>query len=1278
MKRNRLFFVLATLALAAACGKQDPDAGRTLGRELGAKIKAEQVGGTPDAGGAVEALVATQTITATVTDTETSTQTIVTTVTSTGTQVVPVTQTTTSTVTTTAVGTITRTETSTATATATGTRTGTVTQTATQTRTATATVTATATRTTTSTSTGTQTATASKTATATQTQTQGQVLSYNQVYVLSGTVTSTNTATVYYTQWAHSKGTTATATTTQFIQTTGAKTVTATVTSTFNGTETKTATASMIGSGTTTGTVTVTVTATQTSSSTNGGGGGRTVTSTGTATGTATQSWTYHQTATVTTTVTTTSTNTVTGTRTVTSTVTSTTTPTLTNTGTVTVTSTATVTSPTTVTSTVTNSGTTTDTSTVTTTGTVTNTNTVNQTQTVTNTSTTPGTATQTVTTTHTMTSTATATGGATLAITQQPVSQTVAAAPNTGVTFTLAAVGTGTITYHWYALNGETPVSLGSGPDPNLYVSAEPYANLPQTFTYFCVVTDGSGGARQSNLVTLTLLPPVFTITQQPVSQTVAAAPGTGVTFTLAATGSGTITYHWYAQNGETPISLGSGPDPNLYVSAEPYANLPQVFSYYCVVTDGYGYTRQSDTVTLTLLPPGPMITQQPVSQTVAAAAGTGVTFTLAATGTGTITYHWYAVNGETPISLGSGPDPNLYVSAQPYENLPQTFSYYCVVSDGNGNLRQSNTVTLTLLPPGPMITQQPVSQTVAAAPNTGVTFTLVATGTGALTYHWYAVNGETPISLGSGPDPNLYVSAQPYANLPQTFSYYCVVSDGGGNTRQSNTVTLTLLPPALTITQQPVSRTVAAAPGTGVTFTLLAVGTGTITYHWYAVNGETPISLGSGPDPNLYVSAEPYANLPQTFSYYCVVSDGYGYTRQSNTVTLTLLAPGPMITQQPFNQTVAAAPNTGVMFTLWATGTGTITYHWYAVNGETPISLGSGPDPNLYVSAEPYANLPQTFSYYCVVSDGNGNTRQSNTVTLTLLPPALAITQQPVSQVVAAAPGTGVTFTLAATGTGTITYHWYAVNGETPISLGSGPDPNLYVSAEPFENLPQTFSYYCVVSDGYGYTRQSNTVTLTLLPPGPMITQQPVSQTVAAAPGTGVTFTLAATGTGTITYHWYALSGETPVSLGSGADPHLYVSAEPYANLPQTFSYYCVVSDGNGNTRQSNTVTLTLLPPALSITQQPVSQTVVAAPGTGVTFTLAATGTGTITYHWYALNGETPVSLGSGPDPHLYVSAEPFENLPQTFSYYCVVSDGYGYTRQSNMVTLTLLPPG
>jgi hypothetical protein len=207
--------------------------------------------------------------------------------------------------------------------------------------TATATETATATTTATHTATETQTTTASTSSTGTRTGSAPGT--YQQIYTFTGTITSTGTAIVYYASWAHSKGNTATATTSQYASGTGVATVTRTVTSPFGGTETKTASATVTGSGTKTGTTTVTVTQTVTTPTTNAGTGTRTVTATGTATGTATQTWTATWTTQATQTVTNTATSTETSTTT--TTLTDTTTGTVTRTVTLTMTTTDTNTS---------------------------------------------------------------------------------------------------------------------------------------------------------------------------------------------------------------------------------------------------------------------------------------------------------------------------------------------------------------------------------------------------------------------------------------------------------------------------------------------------------------------------------------------------------------------------------------------------------------------------------------------------------------------------------------------------------------------------------------------------------------------------------------------------------------------------------------------------------------------------------------------------------------------------------------------------------------------
>ena len=388
----------------------------------------------------------------------------------------------------------------------------------------------------------------------------------------------------------------------------------------------------------------------------------------------------------------------------------------------------------------------------------------------------------------------------------------------------------------------------------------------------------------------------------------------------------------------------------------------------------------------------------------------------------------------------------------------------------------------------------------------------------------------------------------------------------------------------------------------------------------------------------------------------------------KQSTLCTATMrLISGPTITTQPQSQTVVAATGKTVTFTIAATGTAPLTYQWYWVISGTPYAVGTG--TSLAISAEPSASLPLTASYYCVVTDGAGNTKQSNTATLTVNPPGLTITTQPQSQTVTAAPGKTVTFTVAATGTAPpLSYQWYWVISGTPYAVGTG--TSLAISAEPSASLPLTASYYCVVTDSAGDTKQSNTATLTVNPPGPTITTQPQSQIVMAAPGKTVTFTIAATGTAPLSYQWYWVISGTPYAVGTGTS--LAISAEPSASLPLTASYYCVVTDGAGYTRQSNTATLTVNPPGLTITTQPQSQTVCAGPN--ATFTIAATGTGPLTYQWYWVISGTPYAVGTGPS--LAISAAPSPSLPLTASYYCVVTDVYGYTAQSNTVTLTVNP--
>jgi hypothetical protein len=135
-----------------------------------------------------------------------------------------------------------------------------------------------------------------------------------------------------------------------------------------------------------------------------------------------------------------------------------------------------------------------------------------------------------------------------TLAITTQPVSQTVY--QNNPVSVTIEATGEPLLTYQWYfsgvPIPGATSPTIGT-----------PSAQPENAGNYFVVVTDGCSRSVTSVVATLTVTPcnPV-TITTQPANATV--TEGTSGTFSVAVSGTEPYGYQWY-ENG-APISGATG----------------------------------------------------------------------------------------------------------------------------------------------------------------------------------------------------------------------------------------------------------------------------------------------------------------------------------------------------------------------------------------------------------------------------------------------------------------------------------------------------------------------------------------------------------------------------------------------------------------------------------------------------------------------------------------------------------------------------------------------
>ena len=535
-----------------------------------------------------------------------------------------------------------------------------------------------------------------------------------------------------------------------------------------------------------------------------------------------------------------------------------------------------------------------------------------------------------------------------------------------------------------------------------------------------------------------------------------------------------------------------------------------------------------------------------------------------------------------------------------------------------------KTGTVLFGTAATAPSITTQPAGATVTAG--TSVTFSVVATGTGPLSYQWKKGGGAI-----SGATNTSYTIASPQTG--DAGSYAVTVTNSTGSTT-SNAVTLVVNPvvTAPAITTQPASATVTT--GGSATFTVVASGSAPLSYQWSkngnAISGATAASYSIAG-----------AQAGDAGSYTCVVSNSAGSaTSNAAVLTITSAAIAPAITTQPAALTVAAGGS--ATFMVGASGSSPFTYQWRKggvdVGGATSAS---------YTIANVQAG--DAGSYSCVVTNSAGSAT-SNAATLTVGTPAVAptITIQPGNANVTT--GASATFTVVASGTAPLTYQWQKSGGAIVGATGAS-----YTIAS--AQAADAGGYACVVTDNAGsVTSGTATLTVTTAAVAPGIATQPTGATIAA--GGNVLLSVVANGTAPLSYQWYKdglpIAGVTTANY-----------AITGAQAMSAGSYTCVVTNSLGSVTSSAAVLVVSAPAtAPAITTQPVSLTV--AAGASATFTIVATGTAPLTYQWrkagVAITGATAASYTIGST----LAAD-------AGNYSCTVSNSANSV-SSNVATLTV----
>lgn len=389
-------------------------------------------------------------------------------------------------------------------------------------------------------------------------------------------------------------------------------------------------------------------------------------------------------------------------------------------------------------------------------------------------------------------------------------------------------------------------------------------WINLESGQTYNAVLRVPSGDGYLDVSETLTISSDRIVITSK--HEDVWAANGEKAKVKVEAEGVG-LTYTWYVRGpgDDSYFVRSSVTKPTYSVTMSEKVNGRRV---YCEIYNGK-YVIQTPIVTLRM---AASITRQPKDTYVA--KGKTAKVTVKAAGEG-LTYKWYYKDkGSSKFKLTNAFKGSSYsVTMTAARNGRQV---YCVVTDEQGNSVKSDVVTIGIKKPL-KITKQPVTDYAKSGEKASVT--VKASGNG-LKYTWYIKNaGASKYSKSSVTKSTYSVTMN---SKVKDRLVYCVVTDQHGNSVKSKTVRLRM---AATITTQP--KDVTVAKGSKAKVTVKATGD-ELTYTWYIKNpGASKFTKSSVTKSSYSVTMTSKVNGRQV---YCVITDAYGNTVRTETVTLRM----------------------------------------------------------------------------------------------------------------------------------------------------------------------------------------------------------------------------------------------------------------------------------------------------------------------------------------------------------------------------------------------------
>lgn len=715
------------------------------------------------------------------------------------------------------------------------------------------------------------------------------------------------------------------------------------------------------------------------------------------------------------------------------------------------------------------------------------------------------------------------------LTVTRQPTNTVVARGGTAW--FYVTATGSDPITYQWYCNDEKLPNQV--------YSSCRITNVQPEkTGAYYVAITNPSGSLTSGEASLAMTDPPVITRPLQPLTTNEGAA----AVFQLGVTGAQPMNFVW-TFNGRT-----------ILTNQTPELRLPSVGreseGLYGVLAANEDGTVKALDVRLTVRLK-PTITTQPRS--LAVNQGGTATFTVRQEGASPLTFQWL-LNGSP---LPGRTQQSLVLS--PVETS-MAGEYTIIVANDLGSVT-SAPATLTVFEP-PVLSPLPAALT--GDEGGSLTLAVEAKGKQPMAYQWRRNGVDVPGATAR----SLTLSS---LGLADEGTYTVFARNEDGSATSTGAALKVLTGPRLTKDLLPAVW----KAGTTNALEVAATGATPLAYLWFK-DGE-PLAAAS---TNRLVFQP--VRLGDEGEYHVTVSNRLGSVTSSK-VTVQVQAP-PVIVQPPASVVVATGGR--AEFLVVASSERELHYQWKRNGTDLP-----GANANRLI-IDP-ASSTAAGLYTVVVTNDDGQVESTAAQLSLAVPPSWTRELDDVSGPL------GGTVELAApvAGTQPMRFRWFFNRQE----LAGATNATLRLTGLSAEAEGD----YQLVVDNLGGTITSRLARVTVLQP-PQILVPPVSQAVAA--NGRATLAVQATGREPLQYQWSR--NDVPVTGATSAALELSpVTSE------RTGTYRVKVRNADGEA-VSPPATITLVtPPTLAAPLQ--NQTVVR--GANVTFSVNASGPGSLQYRWY-----------------------------------------------------------